>query len=802
MSSFDKFYAELNKAVLENKLVKKLLGRQEGVQDNLLYLEIENDNDDTLDHVQAILFCAEGFGISNDLDHLKVTLYSPQSSHTDLSLDYIKSISYTEEAFRRGYAPPSNILLGWVLLDKGTGGDTALNKALIADNKDIVKAIFSKLFHERNLSILEKALLVNNDYDVSPLHNLILVSAEFFQEVLELARDKDELEALVMSEAGLISKAGKSTALETLLMPEAGKSTALHFAAYEEKIEIIAKILEESGKVAGLQKSVLLAKNSDSVTPLYIAIETDKVEVVSAVMALTDVDILREMFSYKSNTGDTVLYAANNRNVEEVKKAVYKKAVSHTELLSTLTILDGYGVSALKNLALTEKKLFKEILQTAKDNKLLKDLLALEVDGLNLLAMARDEAAAAVDAAKKAELDGVISIIEWNLGVGSNAVEVEAATKLIQTEEETVKLFSLFTQDVSIAKQFLISHPYLPVANPLANPFGQSTCIKDWDMDRIFLQESLQNNDLKQKLTSSLNLKQCNSNTDYAILPKLHYVWYSSGQYTAEQQKENFWKHNKFLEKNVKSTPQWDHSLWTNNKDYIDPEIRLKLQELGVSLNTLEELNLDEEKQKKLAVISYQFAEQKSFGVTTDLARYIVMFKEGGVYIDGDYELHNVPGLERLMCSYNSFFGVERGYDIRLGNGFLAAKADNKVIEEVMDLSYRNIFNNIESPDYIKYPCTNIMKVIHTTGPIALSLAFTKAAQPAEDLLLPYGYLNIFPSDKNMLNPNDNQFCDNLHTWETHHKKPYDTHDMCLLVGNLATQEFTKSWQSGEIPYN
>jgi hypothetical protein len=70
------------------------------------------------------------------------------------------------------------------------------------------------------------------------------------------------------------------------------------------------------------------------------------------------------------------------------------------------------------------------------------------------------------------------------------------------------------------------------------------------------------------------------------------------------------------------------------------------------------------------------------------------------------------------------------------------------------------------------------MKVIHTTGPIALSLAFTKAAQPAEDLLLPYRYFNIFPSDKNMLNPNDNQFCDNLRTWETHHKKPYDTHDM------------------------
>ena len=67
------------------------------------------------------------------------------------------------------------------------------------------------------------------------------------------------------------------------------------------------KILEESGKLAGLQKSVLLAKNRDSVTQLYIAIETDKVEVVDAVMALTDVDILREMFTYKINTRDTVL---------------------------------------------------------------------------------------------------------------------------------------------------------------------------------------------------------------------------------------------------------------------------------------------------------------------------------------------------------------------------------------------------------------------------------------------------------------------------------------------------------------
>jgi ankyrin repeat protein len=288
------------------------------------------------------------------------------------------------------------------LLDKGTDGDTALNKALSVGNKEIVQAIFKKLFATSNLPILKDALLVNNDYGASPLHNLVLASDEIFQEVIELARDNN--------------------ALEALLIPKAGESTALHFAAYEEMTGNIAKILKESGKVVGLQKSVLLAKNSDSVTPLYIAIETDKVEVVNAVMALTDVDILKEVFSYKSNTGDTVLHAANTRNVKEVKKAMYEKVLSHKDLLETLVIKDSFGATALNNLALAEKELFEEIFQTAKANNLLKDLLALEVDGANLLAMARDEADAA-SGAEKAKLDSVVSIIEIEMDVSPRTEE-------------------------------------------------------------------------------------------------------------------------------------------------------------------------------------------------------------------------------------------------------------------------------------------------------------------------------------------------------------------------------------------
>ncbi|NRA73780.1 MAG: hypothetical protein HRU36_03440, partial [Rickettsiales bacterium] len=369
--------------------------------------------------------------------------------------------------------------------------------------------------------------------------------------------------------------------------------------------------------------------------------------------------------------------------------------------------------------------------------------------------------------------------------------------ELTQLEQETVKLFSLFIQDVSQANQFLNSHSYLQVGNPCNNA---SRCVLDYDMDRIFQQEGLRNRDLKSKPATKLSLEVCSNSEDYKISQDLHYVWFSSNQYTAEQRKSKFWKHNKYLKENVKATSQWGHYLWTNSKDFIDDDIQQELESLGVEIRTLEELGLDKEQHQKLAAASYQFAEQKSFGLATDIARYLIIFKEGGVYIDADYQLFNVDGLEQIMCSYNSFFGVERGYDVRLGNGFLAAEGGNKIIEETIDLCYRNIFEGNKSPEYVKSPCTNSMKTIHTTGPITLSIAFTKHARPSEDLLLPYGYLNILDNNIEELTRN-NKFCQNLNIWEKNHSK-HSTQEICSSIGDrLATQDFSKSWQAGEIHY-
>ena len=47
--------------------------------------------------------------------------------------------------------------------------------ALVEDKKEIVMAIFEKLLTRSNLPILKEALLVNNDYDIPPLSNLVRV---------------------------------------------------------------------------------------------------------------------------------------------------------------------------------------------------------------------------------------------------------------------------------------------------------------------------------------------------------------------------------------------------------------------------------------------------------------------------------------------------------------------------------------------------------------------------------------------------------------------------------------------------
>ncbi len=172
MDSF-KLKAGLEQAAIDNTLRAKLLDREEGDEDNLLYYKVEEKD---IDSVKAILEVAGTNGLLKEL-----------------------------------------------MLDKGTDGDTVLNKALITNDSGVIKAIFEKLFTIGDLSILQEVLVLNNDYEVSPLHNFVFVAPEIIQEVLALAgNNKVALEAFLGTQ-------------------DAEEQTALHFAAYEGNIEGFTK---------------------------------------------------------------------------------------------------------------------------------------------------------------------------------------------------------------------------------------------------------------------------------------------------------------------------------------------------------------------------------------------------------------------------------------------------------------------------------------------------------------------------------------------------------------------------------
>ena len=277
---------------------EKLLGRKDGVQDNLLYLKIE-----------------------------------------DGDLDYVKGILDVAEA---------NDLLKDLLLDKDTNGDTALNIVFNTQNKEMAKAIFEKLFTIGDLSILKAALLVNNDYGISPLHNFVMASEEIFQEIMELA--------------------SKKGALETLLIPEAGKSTTLHFAVYENLLEVVESINNLTSGVNGLQRKVLLARDSNGNTPLHWLSEGDNVGIANKLTAI-DNALLKEILSVINKEGNTAFLDVILKECTEIIKAIYSKIFAiPDELLSLLAISNSAQFSPLRYMALKNEAEFKEQFKEVIDN--------------------------------------------------------------------------------------------------------------------------------------------------------------------------------------------------------------------------------------------------------------------------------------------------------------------------------------------------------------------------------------------------------------------------------------------------
>ncbi len=182
------------------------------------------------------------------------------------------------------------------------------------------------------------------------------------------------------------------------------------------------------------------------------------------------------------------------------------------------------------------------------------------------------------------------------------------------------------------------------------------------------------------------------------IPKRLHQIWIGSPLPETYTIFSETWK---------KHHPDWDYILWDNEKI-------LALRDFPAK---------------------NAYLRAKSYGVKSDIARYEILKQFGGVYADTDFEC--VASFDSLVGKSTFFAGVIFGNDPEIANGLIGAVPNHPVIEYMC-----------ESTAKIKTSTTEIMDIIHLTGPGLITKAFFSLLDelPISDIVLPSQYFYPFPN--------------------------------------------------------
>ena len=152
----------------------------------------------------------------------------------------------------------------------------------------------------------------------------------------------------------------------------------------------------------------------------------------------------------------------------------------------------------------------------------------------------------------------------------------------------------------------------------------------------------------------------------------------------------------------IKNNPKWDYKLWTNTE-----------------LNQLSMINRS------------LYDSTTNIGFKSDIARYEILYKYGGVYIDTDFEsLREIPNNLRYF-DFVSCLGFD--YSPTILNGFLMASIQNKIIKKII--------YDLKKPKNNNDPMT----IIDSSGPTKLTNIYFQYHDNTS-LILPSNYCYPYPS--------------------------------------------------------
>ena len=216
--------------------------------------------------------------------------------------------------------------------------------------------------------------------------------------------------------------------------------------------------------------------------------------------------------------------------------------------------------------------------------------------------------------------------------------------------------------------------------------------------------------------------KKCDYKLKQSLIPKkIHQIWLGEQGVPKKSIKwMNSWK---------EFNPDWEYKLW------------------------------DEENIKELKVSDYDVYSKKiNPGYRSDILRYIILNKFGGLYADTDFEcLKSIP---TNILQFSFIAGIMFGNKPCIGNSILISSPNSFILKKIL--------NNIKIKDYKN----DINYIIKHSGPHAVTKEYFSAPEEIKNssLILPSNYFYPFPNF--MLNNQTDRYNEveevsiGIHHWE------------------------------------
>jgi hypothetical protein len=169
----------------------------------------------------------------------------------------------------------------------------------------------------------------------------------------------------------------------------------------------------------------------------------------------------------------------------------------------------------------------------------------------------------------------------------------------------------------------------------------------------------------------------------------------------------------------------WKHYFWTNNPNNIPDAVKN-----CANLEIKDYLEFADHKlfPKLNSMLSDANSSNDYIPILTsasDILRLLAVQRYGGLYHDVDYHIIRADYIDRLTKEFSLVLTQEDDEtQIDSANYFIAAKPSHSVINDAVDMVYRNFHQ--DTPDYVKHPKDKINKLVFETGPCVLTAALYK----------------------------------------------------------------------------